>query len=106
MGKKHQLLLTMYDVITDDYLVADETLILHRRPSEQKIRIPGEIAPGHRITRIGNAAFSCDKNLRSIEIPDGVTHVGFDNFLSRDTLAEIYIPTSVTQWKDRFFLFG
>ena len=62
----------MFDAITDDYLVADETLILHRQPSRQ-ITVPREMPPGYRITRIGKSAFLRDKDTKTVEIPDGVT---------------------------------
>ena len=90
----------MYDTITEDYLVMDETLLLSRHPSVQ-ITIPREISPGHPITRIGNSAFCSNQELKSVEIPDGITYVGPNNFLYRSTLSEILIPTSVTAWEDQ-----
>ena len=89
----------MFDAITNDYLIADETLLLHRQSSEY-IAVPGAISPGYRITRIGKSAFSGDKDMKVVEIPDGITYVGDNNFLVHDTLSAIYIPTSVTTWKD------
>ena len=91
----------MYDVITEDYLAADSTLLLVRRCSGN-FTIPHEISPGHPITRIGKGAFSAFKSLNSVEIPDGITYVGDDNFLWCSALSQIYIPTSVVTWKDRW----
>ena len=61
----------------------------------KNIEIPSEIN-GKKITSIGVSAFSGNKLLESIVIPDTVTKIGFKAFENCTSLRSITIPESVT----------
>lgn len=48
------------------------------------------------ITKIGDFAFA-RSGIKSIEIPSGVTHIGYGAFYHCDRLAEVSIPSTVTE---------
>lgn len=58
---------------------------------------------GIQITSIGSYAFSENKNLKSITLPDGITTIGCRAFDSCISLTEIIIPDSVTAIEESAF---
>ena len=55
-----------------------------------------EAFPDH-VTRIGETAFSGNRNLKTAELPEGLEEVGWMSFISAEALKSVTIPASVNK---------
>ena len=69
---------------------------------EKQLTIPSEL-DGICVTSIGDNAFSDNKSLTSVTIPDSVTSIGDYAFERCSSLASVTIPNSVTNIGDQAF---
>ena len=79
-----------YEIVTN----GDEITIKRYRGNENDIVIPS-IVGDKKVTAIGESAFSYNKNITSIDIPEGVTSIGDEAFYSCNSLMKISIPNSI-----------
>ncbi|MBU5335010.1 leucine-rich repeat domain-containing protein [Intestinibacter bartlettii] len=73
----------------------DEVTIKGYEGSETDITIPSEI-DGHKVTKIGEAAFDGNEDITSVEIPDSITTIESYAFYNSTSLESVSIPESVT----------
>ncbi len=62
--------------------------------SDTEVEIPGEIN-GAAVTSIGNSAFSGNKNITNVTMPEGISNIGFRAFFDCDALLEMAILDGV-----------
>ncbi len=67
------------------------------------LRIPSN-ANGYNVTRIGNHAFACCKEVTSLTLPNSITSIGSSVFYCCTGLTSIDIPNSVTSIESFAFM--
>ena len=70
--------------------------------SEEEVEIPGELE-GSRVISIGNSAFSHNKNLTAVTIPESVTVLGSASFAECINLRSITLPAGLRTISDMAF---
>ena len=88
---------TLLKKIHKEYYIKGSVLVGYYNNQASEAVIPSDI------TSIGDGAFDCCYNLRSIVIPDRVASIGVGTFYSCRNLTSITIPNSVTSIGERAF---
>lgn len=86
---------------TEDFEIKDGVLIKYHG-SDTDVVIPDTL------TEIGNNAFECCTNLKSITIPDNVTKIGDNAFANCANLKYVRVPEhfDIDDLKEHVFLSG
>lgn len=72
------------------------------RGTDTAVRIPETIG-GLPVTKISEAAFAGDGNVKSVEVPDSVTEIGAEAFSQMSALTSVTLPDSLSAIPDRLF---
>lgn len=96
------------EVIKGDYLYLplskNTANIVDYIGSESKLIIPSEI-DGYRIVGIDEYAFTCNKYINEVIIPEGVETIAEGAFKACNNLTSVSMPKSLVRINDRAFMF-
>ena len=77
--------------LSSDFVIENGVLVEYKGAGGAVV-IPGNLG----INSIGSSAFSFDKNVISVSIPDGVTSIGGNAFYECSNLASVSLPDGLT----------